>query len=1075
MSRQTGTVSPPAGGGVFARLSALVVRWPWAVIGAWIVLAGVLSVTTPTLEDIAQRRPVAILPSSAPSLAASQQMNATFHESGAESIVVVVLSDAKGLSQADEATYKKLVDTLRADTRDVVMLQDFLTTPPLREFMTSKDHQAWILPLALPGTLESKQSKQAYTRVDDLIKRTVAGSTLSVNVTGPASTVADMNRTGQRDKTQIELAITILLFLILLVIYRNPRTMMLPLITIGMSVVVAQRVVALVGVAGLGIANQTVIFMSGLMVGAGTDYAVFLISRYHDYLRQGEDSDQALTKALTSIGKVIAASAATVAITFLGMIFTELGILKTVGPVLGLSVAVAFFAAVTLLPSLMVLAGRRGWLAPRRELTRPFWRRSGIHIVRRPKTHLVASALVLIILASCAGLAHYNYDDRKSLPASVESSVGYAALDKHFSTNLIIPEYLFIQSPHDLRTPQGLADLEQMAQRVSQVRGVAMVRGITRPTGQSLEQARASWQAGQVGGKLDEGSKLIQGRGGELDRLAGGAHTMADKLGEVRAQVNQAVGTAGGLIDALSYLSNTFGGGSKTLGELQGAMQLVGSMRSLGDTIGVNANFIANNSEWATPVLDALDSSPVCSTTPPCANARAELQRLVAARDNGALGKLAELGKQLQATQSLQTLASTVSGLTRALSTVNGAMGSMGVGSPGGMKAKVNFLQQGANSLADGSKQLADGVQLLVDQVKKMGLGLGEASAFLLAMKDTATTPAMTGFYIPPQLLSYATGETTGPGALPPEAQDLFKGMNIEQLRQFASAFVSSDGRAVRYLVQTDFNPFSTAGMDQVKAITAAAQGAQPNTTLADAHVSLVGLPVVLKDTRDYSNRDLQFIIIMTVCVVLFILVVLLRAIVAPLYLIASVIVSYVSALGIGVIVFQFILGQELHWSVAGLTFVILVAVGADYNMLLVSRLRDESGSGVRSGVIRTVTSTGGVITAAGLIMAASMYGLVFSSLTSVVQGAFVLGSGLLLDTFLVRTILVPAIAVLVGRANWWWPSSWNMSPWWTALRLNRRQAQRRKRKPLLPDSEKLPRWSDDDLIGFSLRDGLRL
>ncbi len=118
--------------------------------------------------------------------------------------------------------------------------------------------------------------------------------------------------------------------------------MVLPLITIGMSVVVAQRLVAIVGSAGLGVANQTVIFMTGMMVGAGTDYAVFLISRYHDYLRQGSESDEAVTRSLTSIGKVIAASAATVAITFLGMIFVQLGILKTVGPVLGLSVAVAF-------------------------------------------------------------------------------------------------------------------------------------------------------------------------------------------------------------------------------------------------------------------------------------------------------------------------------------------------------------------------------------------------------------------------------------------------------------------------------------------------------------------------------------------------------------------------------------------------------------------------------------------------------------------------------------------------------------------------------------------------------------
>jgi putative drug exporter of the RND superfamily len=1064
VSRQAETTSPAAAGGIFARLGGFIVRWPWVVIGIWAVIAGVLSLTMPSLEEMSQRHQVAILPSNAPVLISTKHMNAAFHESEMQSIVVVVLSDDKGLSPADEGTYKKLVDTLHQDTRDVVMVQDFLTASPLRELMTSKDQKAWLLPMGLPGDLGSPQSKQAYTRVDALIKRTVAGSTLTANVTGPASTVADLNLTGQHDRTRIEFAITIFLFVILLIIYRNLVTMLLPLITIGMSVLVAQRVVAILGLAGLGIANQTVIFMSGMIVGAGTDYAVFLISRYHDYLRQGIDSDQAVTRALTSIGKVIAASAATVAITFLGLIFCQLGILKTVGPVLGTSVAVAFLAAVTLLPALLVLAGRRGWIAPQRNLTRRFWRRSGVQIVRRPKIHLVAS--VLVILASCAGLARFNYDDRKVLPASVESSVGYAALDKHFSTNLIIPEYLFIESPHDLRTPQALADLEQMAQRVSQVPGVAMVRGITRPTGQSLEQARASWQAGQVGGKLDEGSKLISGRSGDLDKLAGGANLMAGKLGDVRTQVNQAVATAGGLIDALAYLQSVFGG-NKMLGELQGATQLIGSMRSLGDAIGANANFVANNSDWANPVLNALDTSPICDTDPNCGSARTELHRMVTARDDGTLGKISELARQLQATQALQTLASTVTGLSKALTTVTSAMGALGMGNSGSMHSKVNYLQNGANTLADGSKQLADGVQLLVDQVKKMGLGLGEASAFLLAMKDTATTPAMAGFYIPPQLLSYATGGAASPGALPAEAQDLLRGMNVDQLKKFASAFVSPDGHAMRYLIQTDLNPFSTAAMDQVGRITAAARGAQPNTTLADAKISVVGLPVVLKETSDYSDHDLRLVIIMTIFIVLLILMVLLRAVVAPLYLIGSVIVSYMSALGIGVIFFQLLLGQEMHWSVPGLTFVILVAVGADYNMLLISRLREESTLGVRSGVIRTVGSTGGVITAAGLIMAASMYGLLFASLSSVVQAAFVLGTGLLLDTFLVRTITVPAIAVLVGKANWWRPSGW-----WP---LRRDRARPTGRKPLLPDEDKAPAWTDDDLIGYSLYDGLRL
>jgi RND superfamily putative drug exporter len=306
------------------------------------------------------------------------------------------------------------------------------------------------------------------------------------------------------------------------------------------------------------------------------------------------------------------------------------------------------------------------------------------------------------------------------------------------------------------------------------------------------------------------------------------------------------------------------------------------------------------------------------------------------------------------------------------------------------------------------------------------------------------------------------------------EVRELLGGLNADQLKKLASAFVSPDGHAVRYLIQSKINPFSTAAMDQVDAITAAAQGAQPNTTLADARISVVGFPVFVKETRDYYGQDLRLIIVMTVCVVLLILVGLLRAVVAPLYLIGSVIISYLAALGIGVIAFQFVLNQEMHWSVPGLTFVILVAVGADYNMLLISRLRDESRLGVRSGVIRTVGSTGGVITAAGLIMAASMFGLIFASLSNVVQSGFVLGMGLLLDTFLLRTVTVPAIAVLIGPANWWRPTVQGWAAWWPAHRGPGR-GRPAKRKPLVPESGDPQSWRGDDVIGFCLRDGLRL
>jgi putative drug exporter of the RND superfamily len=993
--RLPSTQALAAAGNIYPRLAKLAVRMPFAVIGFWIALAAVLALTLPPLAVVAATKQPQMLPDDAPVMVSTREIVNAFHDKGSDNIVLIVLSDEKGLSPVDEGTYRVLVDKLHQDTRDVVALQDFLSTKELREVFTAKDNKAWYLPVSLFGNAGSPPGRVSYQNVTALVKHTVAGSTLNANMAGPAATAEDLTEISERDIQVIEIGTTVLVLLILLVVYRNLITMLVPLITIGISLAAAQGILAGAAELGLGISSQTLVFMTAIMFGAGTDYAVFLISRYHDYVRMGTRSDEAVERALESIGKVIAASAATVAVTFFAMILTKLPVFSTVGPALAIAIFVAFAAAVTLLPAILVLIGRRGWINPRRELTTRLWRTSGIRIVRRPKVHLAASLVVLAILATCASFARFNYDDRKTLPDTVESAAGYNAMSRHFPLDSIIPAYLFIQSPHDLRDPKALADMEQMAARVSQVPGVALVRGITRPMGESLEQARLAWQAGEVGTKLNDASQNIHDHNNDLSKLTNGADQLADALGQVRNQVGQGMTGVRDVVDALTLLDKQVGNG-KTFDQIDNAVKLVDEMHTLGGSLSVNIQDISNTASWAAPILAALDATPVCSLRPDCVTSRDQLRRLADARDSGALTDLSNLAKQLQTTEGADSLRATTQGLLQALKAAAKGMRSVAGSNPGGVPGKLDELQHGAEHLADGSRQLAGGVRELVDQTRNMGAGLTDASGFLLAMKQGASSPQMAGFFIPPQIMTQA------------------------DFKKAAGLFISPDGHSARYLVQTKLNPFSVAAMDQVNVITDTAHQAQPNTSLADAKVSLAGISVGLRDTRDYYDNDFRFIIIATIVIVFMILIALLRALVAPLYLILSVVISYLSALGIGVVAFQFILGQELHWSVPGLTFIILVAVGADYNLLLISRIRDESPHGVRFGVIRTVASTGGVITAAGLIFAASMFGLLFASISMMIQAGFVLGMGILLDTFLVRTVTVPAIAALAGRANWW-------------------------------------------------------
>ena len=963
------------------------------VILIWVAMAAIPHALLPSLDQVVRDHPVNLLPAHDPSTVAATQMASAFHEG--QNALLVVLTDEHGLGPADDDTYRALADNLRRNPDAVQSVQDFIATPPLRQVVESGDHQAWILPVSLVGDLGTPSAQDSSDWVTKIVAETTKGTSLSAHVTGPEATFLDQLVVSQRDVHVVEIATGLMVLAILFAVYRRPVTMVVPLAMIGVGLGVAQGLVIFLGVLGWGVSNQTVVLLSGMMMGAGTDYAVFLISRYHEYLEQGIASDEAVIGALAAIGKVIAASAGTVGLAFLGMSFTKLPLLSTVGLALAVTIAVAFLAAITLLPAILVLTGRRGWVAPRKKLTSRLWRLSAVRIVRRPRRHLVFSLVVLLSLAGCASLVRYNYDDRSLLPASAQSNVGYAVMERHFAVNALIPQYLIVQSPHDLRTAGALADLEEMASRVSQLPDIALLRGITRPTGQTLEQATLSWQAGEVGTKLGDASSQIHGNSGNLDKLAGGARQLSDALASVRGTVNQSMTTISGLVSALTEVQNQYGA-TANLEQFNELAKLVTSMRSAGNSIGVNMFDIDQLLGWTGPVLNALNSSAVCDADPSCTAARGQLQVVDAARANGTFHQVSELARQLQGVQANPSSIQSIEHLRRSLDAVMKSLRSEGLNTPQDVSRRLSSLQQGANQIADGSKQLADAVQLLVDKTKDVGSGLAEASAFLMSMKNGASAPSMAGFFVPPQAFG------------------------IDQFKQAAKFFISPDGHTARYLVQSKLNPFSTDAMDQLDAVLDTARKAQPNTSLSDATVSAAGITALYHDMRADFNDDLRMVIVITILVVTLILMLLLRSIVAPLYLIASVLISYLAAVGIGVIVFQFIGGQPLSWSVPALTFLVLVAVGADYNLLLVSRIRDESSDGICSAVMRTIRSTGSVITSAGLIFAASMFGLLFGSVGTMVQAGFIVGIGILLDTFIVRTVTVPAMAVLVGRANWW-------------------------------------------------------
>ena len=249
---------------------------------------------------------------------------------------------------------------------------------------------------------------------------------------------------------------------------------------------------------------------------------------------------------------------------------------------------------------------------------------------------------------------------------------------------------------------------------------------------------------------------------------------------------------------------------------------------------------------------------------------------------------------------------------------------------------------------------------------------------------------------------------------LPPEVfsnPDFKRGLKL---------FVSPDGKAARLIITHEGDPVEPAAISRVEPIKLAAHEAVKGTPLATAGFYLGGTASTYKDIEDMANYDLLIVAIASLSLILLIMMIITRSLVAAIVIVGTVALSLGASFGLSVLLWQYILGIELYWVVLALAVILLLAVGSDYNLLLISRFKEEVGAGLKTGIIRAMAGSGSVVTAAGLVFAVTMCGFVFSGLQTLGQIGTTIGLGLLFDTLIVRSFLTPSIATLLGRWFWW-------------------------------------------------------
>jgi RND superfamily putative drug exporter len=249
---------------------------------------------------------------------------------------------------------------------------------------------------------------------------------------------------------------------------------------------------------------------------------------------------------------------------------------------------------------------------------------------------------------------------------------------------------------------------------------------------------------------------------------------------------------------------------------------------------------------------------------------------------------------------------------------------------------------------------------------------------------------------------------------LPPEIFD------NEEFKRGMDSFISPNGRAVRFIVSHEGDPLTADGIGRIDAIKEAAKEAIKGTPLEGSKIYVGGTASVFKDMQEGNGYDLIIAGISALTLIFIIMLLITRSLVAAAVIVGTVVLSLGASFGLSVLVWQHVLGIELHFMVMAMAVIILLAVGADYNLLLVARLKEELHAGINTGIIRAMGGSGSVVTAAGLVFAFTMMSMVVSELIVVAQVGSTIGLGLLFDTLVVRAFMTPSIAALMGRWFWW-------------------------------------------------------
>lgn len=971
----------------------------------------------------------------------------------------LVFHSDKKLTKGDFSKAEKAVKQLEKNKNElgITEILTHFNQEQLKGQLVSKDGKTILVSLKVTATgREAKDiSKDLYQAIDHV--------KLNHYYTGSWVINEDLVTNSQEGLKKTEGITVGFILVVLLLVFRSAVAPIIPLVTVGFSYLTAQSIVSLlVDNVNFPISTFTQIFLVAVLFGIGTDYCILLLSRFKEELAKGEHVIEAIITTYRTAGKTVLFSGIAVLIGFASIGFSTFQLYKSAAAV-AVGVAILLIALVTVVPFFMAVLGKKLFWPSKGKLEHgdsKFWGFAGKFALARPLI-----ALIIVAIISVPFLFTYkdqlSFNSLEEISDDYPSIKGFNIISDSFGPGESMPTQIVIKNDDKMNTSDYIALTETISQELSKVTAVKTIRSITRPTGTPIDDFYLSKQVGSLGDGLGKGNDGIKKIRDGLSEAGGQMAANQPKIQEATNGISQLItGTndlktgMGDIQGGLSEIEKGLKGGSlastqikeglaqikdKSKEVLAGSKQLLDGYKQAGtglSTLAENYDQIAGGLDSLHQSLKATDQyfTNLKNDYPDIEqNQNYQAIKMTVAGAKAATDSTIKDPKLSLAT-SLNTLNAGLKDATNGLNFANSNFAKLTVGQQqlvNGMEHLLSGIEQleaglykmddgqgkiinglpkftvGLSGLNEGQQQLLTGFEDMGSQISQLSDGLTQSADGLYQVSDglnsaqdyltDVSKQKQNGFYIPQNVL---------------DSKDFEQALN---------AYLSKDRKVMTIDVVFNKNPYSNEAIDRIPGIKHAVKRAIKDTKLENAKVAIGGVSSMHNDLEMISKADYTRTVVLMLIGISIILIILLRSIIMPLYLIGSLILTYYTSMAITESIFVHLLGYSgISWAVPFFAFVILVALGIDYSIFLMDRFNEYRHLPVEQAILQSMKKMGTVIISAAIILGGTFAAMMPSGVLSLLEIATILLIGLALYALIVLPLFVPVMVKTFGEANWW-------------------------------------------------------